>query len=294
MTTPIEHALTKLNHGLTRADDHGVSVRRRDGSRLTLSQNITLNGQGKNATLDGNHQGTVLSIIGGTTTVQGLTITDGQTAGAGGGIYVASADVLVNVLVTGNSAGTNFGGGIEADFGSSLTLISSTVSGNSADSSGGIDMFEATASLINSTVTGNSVSGSNGCQFVTGGPIFSCAGGIWNYHGTLALTNSTVSSNTGAYRGGGIRDDASIVGGVATDGTTILSGKTKINSNTASNQGGGIWAKVTGGVVAADGAATYKDPVTGATLPAWTGSVSGNQPDQCSPTVTIGGTICGA
>jgi predicted outer membrane repeat protein len=86
-----------------------------------------------------------------------------------------------------------------------------------------------------------------------------------------------------------MRNDSS-----ATGETTILSGTTTINSNTAGDQGGGIWANATGGVAAANGTATYKDPITGATLPAWTGSVSGNTPDQCFPTLTIGTTTCGA
>jgi hypothetical protein len=260
-----------------------------------VNQDLTLNGQGKNATLDGNRQGRVLRIGGGTVTVRDLTITNGQTTSLGGGIYVGTAAVLINVRVAGNSAGTNnFGGGIEADFHSSVTLVDSTVSGNTAGGSGGIDMFMAKASLTNSTVSGNHATGAttDGCAF--GGTIYSCAGGIWNYHGTLALTNSVVSANTAAYRAGGIRNDATLDGGGnPTDGITILSGTTKINSNTAGDQGGGIWANVAKGIFAADGTATYADPITAATLPAWTGSVMGNTPDQCFPAVTIGSTACG-
>ena len=115
-----------------------------------------------------------------------------------------------NVLVTGNTAAvTSIGGGIEADLGSRLTLIDSAVSGNSAGSSGGIDMFRATASLTNSKVTGNHATRSpsatgDGCGFGDPLVLYACAGGIWNYQGTLALTNSTVTGNTAAYRGGGL------------------------------------------------------------------------------------------
>src|SRR5215204_4025435 len=93
---------------------------------------------------------------------------------------------------------------------SSLTLVNSTVSGNTAGGSGGIDAFMATVSLTNSSVTGNHATGAatDGCLF--GGVYYSCAGGIWNYHGTLALTNSVVSGNDAAYRGGGMRNDASL------------------------------------------------------------------------------------
>jgi large repetitive protein len=260
-----------------------------------VNQTLTLSGKGKNATLDGNQTGRVLRIGGGTVTARDLRITNGKTTSLGGGIYVGTAAVLINVLVVGNEGGANnFGGGIEADFHSSLTLINSTVSGNTAGGSGGIDIFMAEVSLTNSTVSGNHATGAttDGCAFDS--VIYSCAGGIWNYHGALALTNSVVGDNTADYRGGGMRNDATLdAGGNPTDGITILSGTTKISFNTAGNQGGGIWANVANGVFAADGTATYTDPISGATLPAWTGSITGNTPDQCSPTLTIGSTTCG-
>ncbi len=236
-----------------------------------VGKDLTLRGKGKNATLDGNKLGRVLRINSGTTSIRDLTITNGQTTSLGGGIYArpGTTAVLVNVLVTGNAAGANnFGGGIEADENSRVTLIDSTVSGNTAGGSGGIDMFFSKVSLINSSVTANEATGatSDGCLF--DGVIRSCAGGIWNYHGRLALTNSTVSGNTADYRGGGMRNDATLESGTPTDGITILSGTTKISSNTAGNQGGGIWANTNAGVFAADGTTTYKDPISGATLSA--------------------------
>jgi hypothetical protein len=265
---------------------------------------------GKNATLDGGQAGRVLRIGGGTTKIRDLTITNGKTASLGGGIYVASAAVLVGVKVTANEAGANnFGGGIEADAGSHVTLVNSRVSGNTAGGSGGIDMFSSFVSLTNSTVSGNHATGAttDGCAF--DGGVFSCAGGIWNYHGRLALVNSTLTGNDAAYRGGAMRNDATFSGGVAQDGITVLSGSSKISSNTAGNQGGGIWASGSvqtspgpppvfapfnpeGSVQAADGTASYTDPITGSTLPAWTGSIAGNSPDQCFPTLTIGSLTC--
>ncbi len=289
---------------------------------FALGKDLTLQGQGRGATLDGNQTGRVLNITTGTTaTIRALTITNGRRDGLGGGIYVRpdATAVLVDSAVTGNTGGAkSIGGGIEADEGSSLTLIRSVVSGNSAGSSGGIDIFFATVSLIDSRVTGNHATrlpgpreqGADGCGL--GDPIvlYACAGGIWNYHGTLALTNSTVSSNTAAYRGGGLRTDATLDDGSPIDGMTILSGSTTINSNTAVDQGGGIWAAArvpdpsnpgaflpadpNGTVRAADGTASHTDPITGATLPAWTGSLFGNTPDQCFPTLTLAAHTCGA
>jgi nitrous oxidase accessory protein NosD len=63
-----------------------------------VNQDLTLRGQGKNATLDGNKQGRVLRIGGGTVTVRDLEITNGQTTSLGGGIYVGTAAVLIRWL----------------------------------------------------------------------------------------------------------------------------------------------------------------------------------------------------
>ena len=275
---------------------------------FAIDKDLTLQGQGTNPALDGDSLGRVLTITGGTTTLNDLSITHGKTSNAGGGIYVSSAAALDNVVVRENVAGrNNFGGGIEVD-GADLTLMNSTVKENTAGSSGGIDIAFGNVTLNNSTVTENAAKSAltDGCAF--GDVVYSCAGGIWNYHGMLALENSTVNANTAGYRGGGLRNDATFVSGSPTDGVLILSGSTTIESNKTRNQGGGIWASgrvantsppptfvpfdPNGSVQAADGTATYKDPVNNTTLPLWTGSVFGNAPDQCFPVLTIGTFSC--
>ncbi len=227
----------------------------------------------------------VLHVTNGTATVDGLKITNGVASVesvegngccVGGGIAVSGDTAgarLVNSLVTGNAASI-FGGGIDVDDGS-LTLVNSVVTGNTSDSSGGIDSDFGTVTLIGSAVSNNTVAGGTACQGVG-----SCAGGIWNFGGTLTLIDSTVSGNTATRRGGGIVNQTPTGGPTA---VLTLSGTSAITNNHAFsdptvNLGGGIW-------------------IRGATVSAtadWTGSVSGNTPDQCSPTVTIGGTTCGA
>jgi hypothetical protein len=219
----------------------------------SVDRNITLRGVTNKAfpgapTLDGNEQGTVLTITAGTTTIRNLAITNGKTP--------------------------DFGGGIAARPGSSLTLINSTVSGNSAGSSGGIDSDTGTVTLIGSTVSNNTAAGATNCQDAG-----SCAGGIWNFGGTLTLIDSTVSGNTATRRGGGIVNQTPTGGPAA---VLTLSGATSITdnhamSNPAVNLGGGIWIRG-GATVSATGD--------------WTGSISDNTPDQCDPEVVIGGTTC--
>jgi len=219
----------------------------------SVDRNITLSGVTNKAfpgapTLDGNEQGTVLTIATGTTTIRNLAITNGKTS--------------------------DFGGGIAARPGSSLTLINSTVSGNSAGSSGGIDSDGGTVTLIGSTVSNNTAAGATNCQDAG-----SCAGGIWNFGGTLTLIDSTVSGNTATRRGGGIVNQTPTGGPAA---VLTLSGTTSITNNhaisdPAVNLGGGIWIRG-GATVSATGD--------------WTGDISGNTPDQCDPETVIGGKTC--
>lgn len=257
----------------------------------SVDRNVTLKGVTNNAfpgtpTLDGGGAGTVLHVTNGTTTVDGLKITNGVASVesvegngccVGGGIAVSGDTAgarLVNSLVTGNAASV-FGGGIDVDDGT-LTLVNSTVTGNTSDSSGGIDSDFGTITLIGSTVSNNTVAGGTACQGVG-----SCAGGIWNFGGTLTLIDSTVSGNTATRRGGGIVNQTPTGGPTAVltlSGTSAITNNHAISDPTV-NLGGGIWIR---------GGATVSATAD------WTGSVSGNTPDQCSPTVTIGSTTCGA
>jgi hypothetical protein len=285
-------------------------------ANVTVAQDITLQGKGKRATLDGRAKGRVLEVAAGSATLRDLIVQGGKTDAAGGGILVAggTAATLIGVEVKRNSAGQNsFGGGIEAGPGAQLRLVGSEVEDNVAGSSGGIDSDGAVVSLNSSKVSDNSAthapsSTGDGCAFGTPATVFACAGGIWNFRGTLALIDSTVTHNTAGFRGGGLRADATVsTAGVLLDGATILGGTTTIGTNSAGDQGGGIWARVRkSGVpvdpsiafLVSDGSGSITDPITGSPVPAWTGSVTGNTPDQCFgldfPTFMLGTHTCGA
>jgi hypothetical protein len=286
-------------------------------ANVTVTQDITLVGKGKRATLDGKAKGRVLEVAAGTVMLQDLIVRGGKTDAAGGGILVAAgtAATLTEVEVIGNSAGQNsFGGGIQAGPGAHLRLVGSSVEGNVAGSSGGIDSDGAVVSLNDSKVSDNRATHApsptgDGCAFGTPATIFACAGGIWNFGGTLALIDSRVTHNTAGFRGGGLRADATVnaTTGLLQNGATILGGTTTIDTNSAGDQGGGIWARVRkSGVpvdpsiafLVSDGSGSITDPLTGAPVPAWTGSVTGNTPDQCFglgfPTFSLGTHTCGA
>jgi CSLREA domain-containing protein len=134
---------------------------------LDITDEVTITGAGQSTTIiDGGGVDRVIHVlIGSHADIAGVTVQNGV-ANEGGGIW-------------------NFG---------TLTLIDSTVSGNSAVSGGGIYTFniDQIATITGSTVSGNATSNDGG--------------GITNSGGTLDITNSTVSSNSGLV-GGGIYSD---------------------------------------------------------------------------------------
>jgi transcriptional regulator with XRE-family HTH domain len=159
----------------------------------------------------------------GSVAISGLTFTSCHLVNAG-------TLTLINSTISGNSAlffstsannpsnGLALGGGIYNATGT-LTLINSTVSGNRADGSGG-GIFNATGTLtlINSTVSGN---------------LADSGGGITNDSGTLKLINSTIADNTSHRPGGGILN--------ATTASKMVMTFCTVYGNTSDEEGGGIW-----------------------------------------------------
>lgn len=166
--------------------------------KLTL-QNVTLSGgfapkvTGNNSANDG---GAVLN-LGGGLTVANSTIT-GNTADRGGGVASQGAPpsfarvnlIITNSTISGNTAvagsepTSGWGGGVDIDPYTNLTVTNSTISSNSAAGYGG-GVYAITGSVItitNSTMTGNS-SGKR-------------AGGIATGCATLKLTRNLIAGNT--------------------------------------------------------------------------------------------------
>jgi hypothetical protein len=192
--------------------------------------------------LSGGGSGTVLSIEpGDDTTVIGVQITDGagtrssvgvaeiartpSTSRVGserynpdatargttfaGGVYNGGTLVLEDSAVSGNSV-TGFGGGIYNDVSGDLTVLRSTISGNSAEDGSGIYNADAGQVLVkDSTVA------SNGAVVV--------GGGAFNEGGAMRIEGSTFVANfTGTGQGGqgnSIYNDSS---GVVTMASSIF------------------------------------------------------------------------
>jgi predicted outer membrane repeat protein len=191
------------------------------GGSLTLSNTTTVtsvSGPGSSLlTVSGGGASSNFSVFtvntGATAIMSGLTISNGNTSGNGGGVWNMGNVTLSSDTLSGNSA--NYGGGM-LNIGTA-TLTNVNVSGNSAAYGGGIYSYSATLTLTNDVVSGNSASNQGG--------------GINNYSGFATLTNVTISGNSAGYSGGGVWNN---VGGTATLTTVTL-------SNNSASIGGGLY-----------------------------------------------------
>jgi hypothetical protein len=219
------------------------------------------------------------SASGGIANLGTMTLTDSTVSGNhaftftysfGGGIGNSGTLTVIRSLISDNSVGDpdtgygqGFGGGVVNGAGT-LTLIDSTLSGNSAvgDSrGGGIDNSTGTVSLTNCTLTGNSatmfgggINNDEGMVTLTGSTLngnFARTGGdagggaIFNFNaGTLIVTTSTLSGNSAMADGGGI----------VNLGTLTITASTFTNNSAPKGIQG-----VGGGAIANYGTATLTD-----------------------------------
>ena len=224
-------------------------------------------------TLDAQGSGRVVYIpTDGSVTLSYLTLTSGNTTGAGdcddpftpgpngGGICVdgIAAVTVTHSIITGNIVSTTaglpgyLGGGIYKLSGV-MNIINTTVTSNTGKDGGGLFNRYSPVNVINSTFSDNYAS-ANG-------------GGILMSHGTFTITNSTISGNTSNGNGGGIFIWTEPPRGLIIASTVV--------SNTTVGKGGGIirWNKV---------------PLTiSNTIVANNKDTGGDAPD-CSGTITSG------
>ncbi len=124
---------------------------------------------------------------------------------------ISEALTITDSAISGNSAPGDNGGLV--NYGGTVTLRDSTVSGNAALTNGGIANYDGTMVLVDSTVSGNSAQ---------------WAGGIGNYSGAMTVTRSAVYGNS-----------ADNWGGIVNTGTLTLKDST-VSRNSAIGVGGGI------------------------------------------------------
>jgi len=179
-------------------------------------------------------------------TLQGITVSNGDASGSGGGIFanVAGTDItLIDVLMTGNSATTD-GGAIFLSNGTLTTDNVRFISNDAGGSGGAIFAGAITTMNISASLFDLNTAISSGGAIFSGGDlniidttiqrgVASAGGGVFNV-GTLVISNSTLSNN-----------DANIAqstagGAIASAGILEIQ-NTTISGNSAPNgHGGGI------------------------------------------------------
>jgi predicted outer membrane repeat protein len=210
-------------------------------AQIVIDNDVILDGEG-NLTLDGDESQRVLSVVGEVTAeLRGFAFIDG------GGILNAGTLTISSTTVSGNTA--EFGGGIgNTGF---LTLIDSTVSDNTAltpqqEGLGGGIGNTGFLTLIDSAVSDNTAHKSGGGigssgfvqvenSTVSGNIGHQRGGGIDSSSGTVTLVDSTVSGNTAGF---GVFQGFGA--GIGESGGTVTLTRSTVSGNTAVTGGGGI------------------------------------------------------
>jgi hypothetical protein len=207
-----------------------------------------------NLLISGNNASRVFFVISDANlTISGVTITKGNGTsttfsgfnGDGGGIFNNGSLTLINSSVNGNTASSQ-GGGIRIN-GGTLILTNSTVNGNTTIGLGGGIFGCCPITVTNSTISDNTAGTAGGIysvgaltltnSIVNGNRANNSAGGGIYLESISTVTNSTVSNNTAAEAGGGVYN--------ATSSLTLTN--STVSGNTAS-AGGGIFNSVVGGL----------------------------------------------
>jgi hypothetical protein len=166
-------------------------------------------------------------------TLSRMTFRNGGGQADGGGIYNCFGTLtVIDSIITSNKirrggGSDGYGAGIYNCPSSTLTLINTTVSNNSALVGGGICNGGA-LTIVNSTISGNEARQRRG-------------GGIANY-GTLTITNSTFSGNTARRYKNSAFGGAILNGGLFQSTGTLVINNSTFSGNTArESKGGGIF-----------------------------------------------------
>ena len=231
---------------------------------LFIPFNMKILGSGAATTIvDGGGVNSQVAVVGSEPKVQvtlsKMTLRNGAGMEDGGGIYNCFGTLtVIDSVVTGNrirngNGSFGYGAGIYNCPSSTLTLVNTTVSDNSAVIGGAI-CNGGLLTIINSTITANVAHKHKG-------------GAIANY-GTLILTNSTVSGNSSGPSG--------LAGGILNGGLFQSSGKLLINNSTFG-----------GNMAGAGGAGIFN--VTGSTVTLQNSILANDRGGNCLGNVASGG-----
>ena len=161
---------------------------------------------------------------------------------AGGGAAARANMTLIDSTVSGNtvSASSNYygylyGGGVNAV--GTMTISGSTISGNTQMFTGDITPYSiayggGTSSRSDTTITASTIDGNQGAAF--GGGVFII--GHYDQFSRLEIVNSTISGNSASIAGGGV----SVGGQFKTYLASFVLHSSTVAENTSAGGGGGL------------------------------------------------------
>ena len=247
--------------------------------------------------IDGGGVGPVVK-MGGGWVLEGFTITGGVAPFSGGGVTVGSLATIRNCIIRNNTAGDG-GGGIYTAGGGDLTVENTLIHDNHARYAAGIFHLE-NVTLLDSDVFNNVATTDTGGigvggdlviknsqifgNMANGGP----GAGILKFfqNRPVKIENSHITGNVSSEEGGGLR--------ITTGNVEIVGGS--ISGNSAGTTGGGV--NISGGLVSflgvdvssnsssSGGGGIHCSPGGGDSLQSFSGTLSGNTPDEivgCGP-----------
>ncbi|MBN2128103.1 MAG: right-handed parallel beta-helix repeat-containing protein, partial [Sedimentisphaerales bacterium] len=300
--TPVRHIqqiLDRYNNIATIHVSAGIYV---ENIVITASHSgLTLEGAGADlAIIDGNRNGSCLTITGaGDVTIRGFTLRNGD-AEAGGGLKITNSPGMVRLVENVfNDNTAAYGGAIEGGNNNSISITNNRFQGNRASQQGGAIIFTGNGicELTRNTFISNTTCGHGGAVYVRRFDSLlmeentveanSSAGGLGGgvaieFCNDVKLTANTFTSNTMRGNGGG----ASVWN--APDGSLTLTGNT-FHSNVADSVGGGLMISGIGQTAATenhffdnrarvDGGGIYLQDVGAATVSDC--NISGNRADR--------------
>ncbi|QDT04721.1 putative outer membrane protein PmpB precursor [Rubripirellula lacrimiformis] len=236
--------------------------------------------------------GGILNNVGASLVIQNSEVSSNAASRAGGGIEdnAGSSTTITNSRLTNNTAASSpgNGGALHVTGAGNVSIVSTTVAGNTASNEGG--------GLWNSAVGIMSVSRStlSGNEAIDGGGIFGDGAG-----GSLSVVNTTISDNTAMGKGGGMsveggaltligvtvaQNAAAVGGGINYETTSAIISNSILATNTATTNPNGA------GALASGGNNLFGDPtgliITGSTDPVDVDPLLGPLSDNGGPTLT--------
>jgi len=194
-------------------------------STITLSQGVTLDGSGASGpvTFDGGGTTKLFVVNGGVAlTLKGLTLAHGS-ASSGAAIENKGGTVtIITSTLSGNSAYSGRGGAIYNNAGT-VAITTSTLSDNTASVGGAIANDFGTVTVTSSTLSGNSAPD---------------GGAILNNSGAVTIVNSTFSGNSAPGGGSGGAIDNGV--GTVTIGASTFSGNAAQAGGAIGNNSGTV------------------------------------------------------